>query len=119
MRELKEAVQKEEEDTRTEKYLILPDEINGTKITWSHEKNSGTVGILIAGGGAAVMVFVSENQKKKEKKKRESEEMRRDYPQIINRFSLYIGAGMSVRNAWRVSQKIIEKIRSVQGEESL
>ena len=31
MRELKEAVQKEEEDTRTEKYLILPDEINGTK----------------------------------------------------------------------------------------
>ena len=60
----------EEEDTRTEKYLILPDEINGTKITWSHEKNSGTVGILIAGGGAAVMVFVSENQKKKEKKKR-------------------------------------------------
>ena len=93
VRELKEAVQKEEEDTRTEKYLILPDEINGTKITWSHEKNSGTVGILIAGGGAAVMVFVSENQKKKEKKKRESEEMRRDYPQIINRFSLYIGAG--------------------------
>ena len=62
VRELKEAVQKEEEDTRTEKYLILPDEINGTKITWSHEKNSGTVGILIAGGGAAVMVFVSENK---------------------------------------------------------
>ena len=106
--ELKEAVQKEEEDTRTEKYLILPDEINGTKITWSHEKNSGTVGILIAGGGAAVMVFVSENQKKKEKKKRESEEMRRDYPQIINRFSLYIGAGMSVRNAW---QRITEDYR--------
>lgn len=108
VRELKEAVQKEEEDTRTEKYLILPDEINGTKITWSHEKNSGTVGILIAGGGAAVMVFVSENQKKKEKKKRESEEMRRDYPQIINRFSLYIGAGMSVRNAW---QRITEDYR--------
>lgn len=108
MRELKEAVQKEEEDTRTEKYLILPDEINGTKITWSHEKNSGTVGILIAGGGAAVMVFVSENQKKKEKKKRESEEMRRDYPQIINRFSLYIGAGISVRNAW---QRITEDYR--------
>ena len=88
VRELKEAVQKEEEDTRTEKYLILPDEINGTKITWSHEKNSGTVGILIAGGGAAVM--------------------RRDYPQIINRFSLYIGAGMSVRNAW---QRITEDYR--------
>ena len=54
------------------------------------------------------MVFVSENQKKKEKKKRESEEMRRDYPQIINRFSLYIGAGMSVRNAW---QRITEDYR--------
>ena len=51
---------------------------------------------------------VSENQKKKEKKKRESEEMRRDYPQIINRFSLYIGAGMSVRNAW---QRITEDYR--------
>ena len=85
VRELKEAVQKEEEDTRTEKYLILPDEINGTKITWSPE-----------------------NKKKKEKKKRESEEMRRDYPQIINRFSLYIGAGMSVRNAW---QRITEDYR--------
>ena len=49
-----------------------------------------------------------ENGRKKEKKKRESEEMRRDYPQIINRFSLYIGAGMSVRNAW---QRITEDYR--------
>lgn len=70
-------------------------------------------------GGAAVMVFVSENQKKKEKKKRESEEMRRDYPQIINRFSLYIGAGMSVRNAWQRITEDYRKIRSVQEKKSL
>ena len=107
MRELKEAVQKEEEDTRTEKYLILPDEINGTKITWSHEKNSGTVGILIAGGRAAVMVFVSENQKKKEKK-RESERDEKGLSTDHKPVQPVYQTGMSVRNAW---QRITEDYR--------
>ena len=58
--------------------------------------------------GEPLTCTVTAIEKKKEKKKRESEEMRRDYPQIINRFSLYIGAGMSVRNAW---QRITEDYR--------
>ena len=70
VRELKEAVQKEEEDTRTEKYLILPDEINGTKITWSHEKNFRNCRNPYSRGGAAVMVFVSENSEKGKKNER-------------------------------------------------
>ena len=57
-------------------------------------------GILLLGGVMIVFQFTAEKQKQKEQRKKEIRQMQFDYPQLINKFSLYIGAGMTVRRAW-------------------
>ena len=37
---------------------------------------------------------------RKKKRKNEFREMKLDYPQIINKFNLYIKSGMTIRKAW-------------------
>ena len=113
---LRAALAKADEETRTEDYLILPEEIDGEKVTWRYGTDSRVYAILVLGAGAACMMCVSENQRKKEKDKMRTEQMKRDYPQIIGRFNLYIGAGMTVRRAWFSIAEDYQKRKEKSGE---
>lgn len=116
LREIREQVQKAEEETKTQPYLTLPQEVNGVEIDWKYAKNSRAFAILILGLGGACMVCVSDKQRRREEEKRKAGEMKRDYPQIINKFNLYIGAGMTVRKAWFRIAEDYEREKSKTGE---
>ena len=46
--------------------------------------------------------------------------MQIDYPHIINKFNLYIGAGMTVRKAWfRIAQDYEKKSGGKKGRKAL
>ena len=45
---------------------------------------------------------ISERQKKKEK------QMIEDYPEVIGKLTLYLGAGMTVKKAWKDNRRIHE-----------
>ena len=100
VKELKEQISKSDEETKTEEYMILPSEIEGKKVTWKYATDMRAFGILVLGAGASCMIVVSSSQRKKEEQKKAECLMRLDYPQIINKFNLYIRAGMTVRRAW-------------------
>lgn len=100
MEQLKRELDNANRETVTEEYMILPDQVDGQEIIWSFEESTRAFGILVLGGGAACMLCISDKQKKKEAEMRKIERMKVDYPQIINKFTLYIGAGMTVRRAW-------------------
>lgn len=100
MEQLERELENADKKTASEEYMILPDRLNGEKIKWTYEESTMAFGILALGGGAACMLCVSDRQKKKEAEKKKIERMKADYPQIINKFTLYIGAGMTVRRAW-------------------
>ncbi len=97
---VEEQIRKNNEETRTEEYLTLPDTVNGMDIQWEYTENIRSFAILILGAGGACMICVSDKQRRKEEEKRNRNQMKTDYPQIINKFNLYIGAGMTVRKAW-------------------
>lgn len=97
---IEEQIRKNDEQTRTEEYLTLPDTVNGMDIQWEYTENIRSFAILILGAGGACMLCVSDKQRRKENEKRSKNQMKTDYPQIINKFNLYIGAGMTVRKAW-------------------
>lgn len=99
-KELEEELIKSDESTRTDEYLVLPDQIDGEKVEWDYAENTRAFGILILGAGCAAMICVSEKQSKKKEEKRRIREMKLDYPQIVNKFNLYISAGMTIRRAW-------------------
>lgn len=100
-----EEVAMSDERTRTEKYLVLPKEVDGQEVYWSYGNDTRASAMLVLGAGAAAILAVSESQKKKEAKKRAAFQMRIDYPKILSRFHLYISAGMTLRRAWfRIAQ---------------
>lgn len=100
MNELQEAINRSDEKTRTEEYLVLPDHVDGQRIQWSYGSNTRSAAVLVLGLGGACMLLVSESQRKKEEEKVMIRRMKLDYPQIINKFNLYIRAGMTIRRAW-------------------
>ena len=100
MEELETSIARSDELTKTEDYMVLPDSVDGEKIDWDYAKNTRAAAILILGGGTAFMLVISEGQRKKEAEKRAVRQMKLDYPKIINKFNLYIRAGMTIRRAW-------------------
>lgn len=100
MEEIREQISLSDEKTRTGDYLVLPDSVDGQKLEWKYGTDTRAAAILVLGLGAAAMLIVSERQRKKEEEKASTRQMKIDYPQIINRFNLYIRAGMTIRRAW-------------------
>ena len=114
--ELEKEIAAADEATKTEEYLVLPDQIDGEEADWDHTTNTRAFGILILGAGGAAMLCVSKEQSRKEEEKRRLRQMRTDYPQIINKFNLYIGAGMTIRRAWFSIADDYEKKREKAGK---
>ena len=100
MEELQKEIAQSDQQTRTDSYLVLPQKLEGEEVQWEYGTNTRAFAILVLGMGAAVMILVSGRQRKKEKAEREARQMRLDYPQIINKFNLYVRAGMTIRQAW-------------------
>lgn len=99
-RELSELLrQAQEEDPENEK-IQLPTELEGRRISW--EENTPRTGWKIAMGSLLVAVAVFFFQDRDlhdlvEKKKREE---RRTYPEILQKLTLYLEAGLTVRSAF-------------------
>lgn len=109
MDRLREEVRQADDDTKTEKYMILPDNIDGRKVEWSYRTEQRAYALLVLGIGGSCMLVVSARQKKKEEEKKMIRQMQIDYPQIVNKFNLYIKAGMTVRRAWFLIAQDYEK----------
>lgn len=105
LRELDRQIKAAEEASREEESFVLPDNIQGRKIEWDNMPDTRGFGILVLGAGAGVMLCISEKEKKKQQMKKRVLYLKLDYPQILNKFNLYISAGMTVRKAWfRIAQ---------------
>ncbi len=100
MRELKAEIKRLDEEQGTEDKMILPASIDGQAVRWRYETDYRAVGLLVLGGVSAILLYVIEAQKEKEEAEERKKQMMLEYPQLISRFTLYLGAGMPVRNAW-------------------
>ena len=119
MKKISQEVEKADQEQREKDYLILPDQVDGRKLSWKPVKEMRAFGILLLGGVMIVFQFTAEKQKQKEQRKKEIRQMQFDYPQLINKFSLYIGAGMTVRRAWIQIVKEYDKEKHYLGERTV
>lgn len=91
--------------TKNEESILLPSELEGEKLRWKVRKNRDWLFILLLSVLIAGVVFFLKDEDLKKEMKRREERMRLEYPEIVSKFSVYLGAGMSVRKAW---EKIAE-----------
>ncbi len=96
--DIKKLLESAEEDTRYEKTMELPGSYREDALIWS-EKQTDTSFLLmllmLTGGSLSFVLRDKELQSSMEKR---SNQMLRDYPQLVSQLVLYLGAGMTVRN---------------------
>ena len=98
-------VKETEISTKKEKSFDLPDEIQGKEIKWQKKTEQKGYYVLVLGVVLSALLLWREFQDKKEKQERLRVEMMRDYPDIVSKFALLFGTGMTTKNAWA---KIVE-----------
>lgn len=89
----------EERDRHKEK-VSLPERIGKLEIGWQEkrEDSSGYILLLIAIG--AIGIYFLQDKDLHEKVRLRNAQMLMDYPGIVNKLSLYMGAGMTIRGAF-------------------
>ena len=115
---LKDVSQKENQDSKEEKEYVLPKSLEGKQVSWYEEKSKDFVGVLLLLLlFSGILPFV-EREKRREKEKIKRRQMLLDYPEIVSKLTLLLGAGMSLRNAmgkigldYQKKRKIEEKKR--------
>lgn len=97
---LKDALQTADEESVSAQRIELPQEIDGKKLIWREAAGSAGIAILTMAVILAVIFFVMMGSRLHERVRTRSRRMALDYPAIISKFVLYIGAGLSVRNVF-------------------
>lgn len=94
------ALEDSEQKTAQENRFFLPHRVDGIDLIWTQKPDMTAVLILGLAVGAAAAVWFASDEKLHRTMQRRKHQMEIDYPGILNRMVLYLGAGMSVRNVF-------------------
>lgn len=106
--DLEQALSQADEETALQKYRNLPTQLNGVALKWS-EKKQNYVGLFaVLGVLLVVLVYCRAGSLLQQKKKEREEQLLLDYPALLSKLMLLLGAGLTVRGAW---ERIAEDYR--------
>lgn len=81
-------------------YVNLPEEVDGTKVTWTEQTENRSMIAVFLGIAGAIGILLSDKEEKKRKETERQRQMLLDYPEIVSKLSLLLGAGMNISTAW-------------------
>lgn len=93
----------EEISDQTGNDLLLPSEVQGTKLTYQRMKSRDSWMICILSLLLGLGIFPLAKEKEKQAQAKRFRQMQRDYPDIIQKLILFLKAGLSI-------QKSVEKL---------
>lgn len=90
----------QEERTARSQSMILPDHVESEPIIWREmiKDSSGYLMVLVM--LAAGLLYWGKGRELDRQLDQRKKELLLDYPEIVNKLSLYMGAGMTIRNAF-------------------
>ncbi len=97
---LYELIMEADKKSSSENQVILPDTYEGQQILYRRPKEQGYTKLLVLVVFLPVIIYIKKLSDKQEKKKKKEEEYIREYPEVISKLSLLIGAGMTPYNAF-------------------
>lgn len=100
IKKISDFIQQMEEETRTEKAIELPQLFEETPVYWRKRQMRQSVMLFLGVPVLLIILSFCKDHDVHEKVKIRQDEMEYDYPEVVNKLALYIGAGMTVQNAW-------------------
>jgi len=111
--ELKELLEKAEQNSVNDECVELPQKYDDVSITWKEKVEDNSILILVITliGGAASYVLKDKELKKGIENR--NDQMLNDYPQLVSQLVLYLGAGMTMRNIFeKLANSYLKKNKS-------
>lgn len=103
LQELQKAVEKRNEAHPEEAVYYLPERLNGETLTWSKVPDMTGLELMILAAAAGAACWAAKGREEEKARQKREEQMLRDYPEIISKMVLLLGAGLGMR-------KVLERI---------
>lgn len=114
--QIEEEIQNREKESRTSKSLRLPDELLGRKAAYYRKMDRRGSVLVIMGLLTGVLLYALEIQNREKEKELRKRQMLLDYPEIVNKMTLFLGAGMTAKRAWRKVAEDYGRQKEIWGE---
>lgn len=80
--------------------FYLPESFEGKKLAYHLEDGMNFHLIWIMGIIVAILLYLREKNNERQKLEKKKRELLKDYPDIVSKLIVFIGAGLSVRQSW-------------------
>lgn len=95
-----ELVETEDKRQQDSPDLVLPIDYRGRTLSYRLPQESVFGKLAGLGLGAALLMAVKERSDAQQAKKRREAQLMVDYPEIVSKLMIFLGAGMTIRTAW-------------------
>lgn len=99
--ELEKQTERKEAESRYDRLYELPPEAAGEEIIWREPKKNQGFMVFCLTISAALLIFVMQDKDLHKKTELRNQKMMLEYPTLISKLTLYLGAGMTVSGAWK------------------
>lgn len=98
--DLQDYFEEEQEQSKHKAYLRMPQQLNGYILQWSQKAEKTYQIILMIGLAAAAVVYIQQGLKEQKIEQKRKDQLLRQYPDMVSKISLLLGAGMTLSGAW-------------------
>lgn len=113
--DIQEEIQEIQDETKEEESFTLPTEVSGRKLNWSKKAEKRWFYVPLLGMSFAAFLWYRDRENKKRKEQKREEELLREYPGMISKFAMLVGAGTTVKSAWEKIVQTYEKQKKQMG----
>lgn len=90
-----------DERTRNSRELMLPGDVEGEKLHFYPVMNTRGLVLIVMAVLIFFLLYALERQNRGKVMEERRRQMRLDYPEIVSKLTLLLGAGMTAKRAWR------------------
>ncbi len=98
--DLSSAIRAADEETSYSSYYTLPDSVDGHTVIWKEKQSKTAVTFAFLGVIAATALAFKDKENEKKRQELRENELLFTYPEMVNKLTLLLGAGMSMASAW-------------------
>lgn len=101
VKQIEDEIRLEDEMTKTKENLNLPEVVDGKEIAYFEKMNDRGGILILMAVLIGILFYAQELQNQGQEHKERKKQMLMDYPEIINKLTLFLGAGMNTKRAFR------------------
>lgn len=112
---VKTEIEKEDKSSQNRKELVLPKSVDGKKIQYYKRMDDRGLILIIMAILIGILFYLQEIQNQGERQKEKQKQMMKDYPEIVSKLTLFLGAGMTMKRAWNKVVSDYEEEKQIWG----